>query len=80
MYYYVYILRSIKYYENYYTGFTNDLDERLVKHNNGEVTHTAKFKPWKINTAIAFTDKTKALAFEKYLKSHSGRAFAKKHL
>ena len=39
--------------------------------------HTSKFKSWKINTAIAFTNKGKALAFEKYLKTHSGRAFAK---
>jgi predicted GIY-YIG superfamily endonuclease len=50
-----------------------------MKHNNGEVPHTSKNKPWKIQTAISFNDKTKALAFEKYLKSHSGRAFAKKH-
>lgn len=79
MYYYVYILQSVNYLENYYTGFITNLNERLVKHNNGEVPHTSKFKPWKINTAIAFTSKVKALAFEKYLKSHSGRAFAKKH-
>jgi predicted GIY-YIG superfamily endonuclease len=51
----------------------------LTKHNNGEVPHSSKYKPWKIKTAIAFTDKDRALAFEKYLKSHSGRAFAKKH-
>ena len=79
MYNYVYILQSIDQPQNHYTGFTTNLKERLVKHNNGEVPHTSKFKPWKINTAITFTDKDKALAFEKYLKSHSGRAFAKKH-
>jgi putative endonuclease len=79
MYYYVYILQSIKYSENYYTGFTTNLKERLAKHNNGKVPHTSKFKPWKIKTTIAFTEKEKALAFEKYLKSHSGRAFATKH-
>ena len=60
-------------------GFTTDLNKRLVKHNNGEVIFTSKFKPWKIKNAFAFTEKEKALAFEKYLKSHSGRAFAKKH-
>jgi putative endonuclease len=79
MYYYVYILQSIKYSENYYTGFTTNLKERLAKHNNGKVPHTSKFKPWKIKMTIAFTEKEKALAFEKYLKSHSGRAFATKH-
>jgi len=79
MYYYVYILQSIKYPENYYTGFTNDIKKRIVKHNNGEVPHTSKYKPWRIKNVMSFTDKDKALAFEKYLKSHSGRAFAKKH-
>jgi putative endonuclease len=79
MHYYVYILNSIKFPEKHYTGFTTDITKRIVKHNNGEVPHTSKFKPWKIQTVIAFTEKDKALVFEKYLKSHSGRAFAKKH-
>ena len=79
MYYYVYILHSINHPEKHYTGFTTDYNKRIVKHNNGEVTHTSKYKPWKLQTIIAFTEKEKATAFEKYLKSHSGRAFAKKH-
>jgi predicted GIY-YIG superfamily endonuclease len=70
MYYYVYTLQSENFKETFYTGFTTKLKERLSKHNNGEVPHTSKYKPWRIKTAIAF---------EKYLKSHSGRAFAKKH-
>jgi hypothetical protein len=41
--------------------------------------YTSQFKPWKIKTAIAFDDREKAIHFEKYLKSHSGRAFVKKH-
>jgi putative endonuclease len=80
MYYYVYILKSEQFTETYYTGFTTILEVRLSKHNNGEVPHTSKYKPWFIKNFIAFTDKDKALAFKKYLKSHSGRAFAKKHL
>jgi len=79
MYYYVYILKSEQFTETYYTGFTTKLDERLSKHNHGEVPHSSKYKPWFVKNFIAFTDKDKALAFEKYLKSHSGRAFAKKH-
>jgi hypothetical protein len=43
------------------------------------VPHTSKFRPWQIETAVAFRSKDKAVAFEQYLKSHSGRAFAKKH-
>ncbi|RKY07882.1 MAG: GIY-YIG nuclease family protein, partial [Planctomycetota bacterium] len=42
--------------------------------------HTSKFVPWRVKTAIAFTNNERALAFEKYLKSASGRAFAKKRL
>jgi len=77
--YYVYILKSIDFPDNYYTGYTSDLKLRLEKHNNGEVPYTAKYKPWKIKTFIAFDKKEKATAFEKYLKTHSGRAFIKKH-
>ena len=79
MYYYVYILQSISYQERYYIGCTRDLKERIKKHNEGGSPHTSKYTPWKITTAISFSEKHKAFAFEKYLKSHSGRAFAKKH-
>ena len=78
--YYVYILESESDPKHYYTGFTEDLDSRLKSHNSGQVQHTQKFKPWRIKTAIAFTDQKKALDFEAYLKSPSGRAFAKKRL
>jgi predicted GIY-YIG superfamily endonuclease len=66
--------------EHFYVGATRDLRARLNKHNAGEVSHTAKYLPWTIKSDIAFTDEHQALAFEKYLKSPSGRAFAKKRL
>jgi putative endonuclease len=78
--YYVYILQALNDRERFYVGCTEDLKERLVKHNNGEVPHTSKHKPWEIKTAIAFKDKQRATAFERYLKSASGRAFARKRL
>jgi predicted GIY-YIG superfamily endonuclease len=77
---YVYILRSLNGVEHYYVGVTEDLRARLKKHNSGEVPHTSKFVPWKIKTYIAFSDEKQAVAFEKYLKSASGRTFAKKRL
>jgi putative endonuclease len=61
-----------------YTGATADLKQRMADHNAGKSTHTAKFAPWELVCYIAFPDKKKAYNFEKYLKSHSGRAFAKK--
>ena len=77
---YVYILQSLGEPEHFYVGATGDLPARLKKHNAGEVSHTAKHLPWRIKTYIAFTDELQAFAFEKYLKSPSGRAFAKKRL
>jgi putative endonuclease len=70
--------RSINFPEQEYVGATEDLKRRLPEHNAGKSAHTAKFKPWELIWYCAFRDKHKALAFEKYLKSHSGRAFAKK--
>jgi predicted GIY-YIG superfamily endonuclease len=56
-----------------------DLKGRLRLHNAGEVTYTAKYRPWKMQVAIAFQDRQRAAEFEVYLKGHSGRAFAKRH-
>jgi predicted GIY-YIG superfamily endonuclease len=77
---YVYILQSIGEPGRYYVGATEDLRSRLQRHNAGQVPHTSKYMPWIIKTCIAFTDKEQAVAFERYLKSPSGRAFSKKRL
>jgi predicted GIY-YIG superfamily endonuclease len=77
---YVYILQSITAPEHFYVGVRGDLRARMRKHNACEVAHTSKFVPWAIQTYTAITDEKKAVAFEKYLKSASGRAFAKKRL
>ena len=76
----VHLLEPLQVHGAHYTGLTDDLRKRLAKHNSGEVPHTSKFKPWRIKTAIAFSDAAKAAAFEQYLKSGSGWAFAKRHL
>jgi len=80
MFYYVYILQSEKNSNRFYTGFTENLEARLKDHNNGKSPHTSEHAPWKIKTAVAFTDRQKAMDFERYLKTASGRAFAKKRL
>ena len=77
--YYVYSLIDAATGTHHYVGSTQDLQSRLAKHNAGEVPHTSKFKPWRIETAVAFDSQEKAAAFEKYLKSGSGREFAKRH-
>ncbi len=77
---YVYIIRSIEFPEQEYTGASEDLKKRIADHNAEKSTHTAKYAPWELLWYCAFPDKFTALEFEKYLKSHSGRAFAKKRL
>ena len=76
---FVYILQSLTG-EHFYTGISDDLDARLSKHNSGAVAHTSKFRPWRIRSYVAFADEARAIAFEEYLKSGSGRAFAKTRL
>jgi predicted GIY-YIG superfamily endonuclease len=78
--FYVYLLQSESDPACFYTGFTENLRDRLEKHNSGGVPHTSKHRPWRIKSAIAFTDRQKALDFEAYLKTASGRAFANNHL
>jgi putative endonuclease len=77
---YVYILESVADGKRHYTGITDDLKTRLIKHNAGDVSHTSKFGPWRVSTYVGFSDEGRAFAFEKYLKTSSGRAFAKKRL
>jgi predicted GIY-YIG superfamily endonuclease len=78
--YYVYILRSVNYVKQIYTGSTPDLRQRLKSHNEGANKHTGKFKPWKIIWYGAFLTKKQAVDFEKYLKTASGIAFKRKRL
>jgi putative endonuclease len=77
---YVYLLESTAVPGQRYVGLTTDLRQRLTDHNAGKSKHTAKFKPWRLTTYIAFSDQTKAMVFERYLKSGSGHAFANKRL
>ena len=76
---YVYILVSEQDTARHYVGCSSDLTARLKKHNEGGCVHTSKYRPWRIETAVAFQDKNKAIAFESYLKSGSGREFARRH-
>ena len=63
-----------------YVGCTQNLKERLQRHQKGNVPATAKRLPVELKLYVAFQDKYKAFAFEKYLKSGSGRAFMARHL
>jgi len=75
---YVYLIRSINFPNKTYVGLTDNISDRLNAHNHGYSLHTKTYRPWKIEVVITFNNKLQAAAFEKYLKSHSGRSFASK--
>ena len=75
--YYVYILSCSD--GKPYTGCTNDLKDRILRHQQGHVPATKDRLPIKLVSYFAFFNKYTAFNFEKYLKSGSGRAFLKKH-
>ena len=77
---YVYLLQSETAGSQRYVGVTSDLKARMADHNAGKSPHTSKHAPWKLVTYVAFSDARKAETFERYLKSGSGHAFAKKRL
>ncbi|MCH7828603.1 GIY-YIG nuclease family protein [Patescibacteria group bacterium] len=75
--YYVY---SLKCKDGYYIGCTDDLENRLKRHNKGQISATTDRLPVKLDFYFGTGGKYKAFAFEKYLKSGSSRAFIRKHL
>jgi predicted GIY-YIG superfamily endonuclease len=75
----VYVLRSLDSLARHYIGITDDIQRRLKEHNVGLSPHTAKHKPWQLHVGFEFSSEQVAVRFEKFLKSGSGRAFAKRH-
>ncbi|MEA2897086.1 MAG: putative endonuclease [Bradyrhizobium sp.] len=78
--FYVYLIEGLSTHGKRYIGMTADLKQRLHEHNAGKSSHTSKFKPWRLVTYVAFTDRAKAEALQRYLKSGSGHAFANERL
>ncbi len=76
---FVYIIKSIRTPDEYYVGVTADVDLRLRAHNEGLSAHTARHRPWKKLIVIEFDEEAPARKFERYLKSGSGREFARRH-
>ena len=74
----VYLIESLAVQNQRYIGITSDLEARLRVHNAGGSPHTSKYRPWKLVMHLCFQDERRALEFERYLKSGSGHAFAKK--
>jgi putative endonuclease len=62
-----------------YVGSTSDIARRVATHNSGGSEFTAPHRPWRALVSIEFPSEQTALRFERYLKTGSGRAFAKRH-
>ena len=76
---FVYVLRNSGRNQHFYVGLTADVYRRFADHNDGRCPHTARHRPWEVHVVIEFPDEPRAIRFERYLKSGSGRAFAKLH-
>ena len=75
----VYVLRSLKEPDRQYIGRTADMASRLASHNAGDSPQTARQGPWQVVVLVQFLDESRAVAFEKFLKSASGRPFVRQH-
>lgn len=75
---FVYLIRSERN-DQPYVGVTWNVPERVATHNSGGSLYTAPHRPWRLLVSVEFACERSALNFERYLKSGSGRAFAKKH-
>ena len=76
---FVYVLKNTESKPRFYAGLTSDVKGRLTDYNAGRCPHTAKHRPWRTYVVIEFPDEQRAILFERYLKSGSGRSFARRH-
>ena len=76
---FVYIIESMGHPAKHYVGLTSDVEARLNTHNAGLSPHTAANRPWRRLVVVEFDEEQPAVLFEKYLKTGSGREFARRH-
>lgn len=77
--FFTYIIESIRFPGKRYIGHTGDINQRLIDHNDGKCNATKHFRPWKLKIYLAFETQAQARKFKLYLKTGSGKAFAKRH-
>ena len=61
-----------------YVGSTDDLRRRFASHQQGHVISTSQHLPVVLRSDVAVADELTARRLERYFKSGSGKAFAKK--
>ena len=70
----VYILFSILH-QKHYTGFTSDLPDRLISHNELGYGWTSKYRPWKINSYKGFWNQSSCNELWEMVKNRSRERF-----
>ncbi len=69
--FYVYLIKTIGSYKNKtYVGYTNNLQNRLRLHNTNKGAKSTKGYKWKIVYKKKFSNKSKAMSYEHYLKKN----------
>ena len=69
--YYCYILRSESI-NRFYVGISENVDQRLIQHNQGQSIWTKNKGPWKLLWKKEFSSLRQARAFENLLKRQKG--------
>jgi len=72
--YIVYVLYS-PLYNQVYTGQTQNIMTRLIRHNAGKVISTKRYRPWNLMYTEEFVTRAEAMKREKFLKSGAGREY-----
>ena len=57
----------------FYIGYTSELEERIIRHNQKSKGFTGNTNDWKIDYTETFLTKTEAIAREKQIKSWKSR-------
>ncbi len=72
----VYVLYT-KTYDKHYTGYSSNLEKRLISHNELGKGWTSKYGPWTLIYPKSFEIKSEAMEYEQWLKTGVGRSFIK---
>jgi len=75
--YFVYIIESVKD-GTYYIGSTQDIEERLQRHNQGRSKYTRTKQPWKLIYVEEYKDRTAAIKKELVIKQRKSKDYIKK--
>ena len=72
--YFVYVICSIKD-GSYYVGSTQDLKDRLERHNQGRTKYTKTKRPWELVYYEKYPNRSSAVKREQEIKRHKRKAF-----